>query len=87
MERRGNLESSQGSYAFLLGNKRDIILIHLVTLLQQKYHQLGSNMSQKFHFLNSEIDYFQSSFEAVNDENRERSGYFCDGTEITGPHE
>ena len=55
-----------------LGNKRDDNYTQLVTVLLQKYHQLGCNMSLKIHFLHSHFDFFPPSCGAVSDEHGER---------------
>ena len=48
----------------------------MVTVLLQKYHQLGCNMSLKIHFLHSHLDFFPPppplSCGAVSDEHGER---------------
>ena len=46
--------------------------MHLVSVLLEKYHQLGCNMSLKIHFLHSHLNFFPPSCGAVSDEHGER---------------
>ncbi|KAJ4430079.1 hypothetical protein ANN_22288 [Periplaneta americana] len=48
-------EALKGVIHGFLGNKRDDNYTQLVTMLLQKYHQLGCNMSLKIHFLHSHL--------------------------------
>ena len=65
-------EALKGVICGFLGNKRDDHYIQLVTVLLQKCHQLGCNMSLKIHFLHSHIDFFHPSCGVVSDEHEER---------------
>ena len=65
-------EALKGVICGFLGNKRDDNYIQLVTVLLQKCHQLGCNMSLKIHFLHSHLDFFPPSCGAVSDEHGER---------------
>ncbi|KAJ4442405.1 hypothetical protein ANN_03991 [Periplaneta americana] len=51
---------------------RDDNYTQLMTVLLQKYHQLGCNMSLKIHFLHSHLDFFPPSCGAFSDEHGER---------------
>ena len=64
-------EAFKGVVRGFLGNKRDDNHTHLVTVLLQKYHNLGCNMSLKIHFLDSHLDFFLLSCGAVSDEHGE----------------
>ena len=50
-------EALQGVICGFLGKKRDNYYIQVLTVLLQKYHQLGCNMSLKIHFLHSHLDF------------------------------
>ena len=65
-------EALKGVIHGFLGNKRDDNYTQLVTVLLEKYHQLGCNMSLKIHFLHSHLDFFPPSCGAVSDEHGER---------------
>ncbi|ESN93095.1 hypothetical protein HELRODRAFT_165255 [Helobdella robusta] len=74
-------ESLKGVICGFLGNRRDDNYIQLVTVLLQKYHQLGCNMSLKIHFLHSHLDFFPPSCGAVSDEHGERFHQDISGSE------
>ncbi|KAJ4447665.1 hypothetical protein ANN_09672 [Periplaneta americana] len=61
-------EAFKGVIHGFLGNKRDDNYTQLVTVLLQKYHQLGCKMSLKIHFLHSHLDFFPPSCGAFSDE-------------------
>lgn len=65
-------EAFKGVVHGFLGNKRDDNYKHLVTVLLQKYRNLGCNMSLKIHFLHSHLEFFPPSCGAVSDEHGER---------------
>ncbi|KAJ4439600.1 hypothetical protein ANN_07728 [Periplaneta americana] len=61
-------EAFKGVIHGFLGNKRDDSYTQLVTVLLQKYHQLGCKMSLKIHFLHSHLDVFPPSCGAFSKE-------------------
>ncbi|KAJ4428633.1 hypothetical protein ANN_24678 [Periplaneta americana] len=61
-------EAFKGVIHGFLGNKRDDNYTQLVTVLLQKYHQLGCNMSLKINFLHSHLDFFPPSCGVFSDE-------------------
>ncbi|KAJ4436765.1 hypothetical protein ANN_16897 [Periplaneta americana] len=65
-------EAFKGVIHGFLGNKRDDNYTQLVTVLLQKYHQLGCNMSLKIHFLHSHLEFFPPSCGAFSDQHGER---------------
>ena len=64
-------EAFKGVVRGFLGNKRDDNHTHLVTVLLQKYHNLGCKMSLKIHFLHSHLHFVPPSCGVVSDEHGE----------------
>ena len=55
-----------------LRNRRAQIYEELVNNVLQSYQNLGCNMSEKIHFLHSNLDFFPENCGAVSDEHGER---------------